>query len=145
MTYRDRISCAATEANLGALLAFVERACAASSLDADETMAVRVSIEEVCTNVITHGYAGRPNFERPITIEFIGGSDRVVATIEDRGRTFDPATGPAPDLTSDAMNRAVGGIGLHLVRSLMDEVRHEPVAGGGNRVTLVKRRVAATR
>jgi anti-sigma regulatory factor (Ser/Thr protein kinase) len=68
----------------------------------------------------------------------------VVTTIEDRGITFDPATAPAPMLTGDAMQRTVGGIGLHLVRSLMDEVRHEPAPGGGNRLTLVKRRVPAT-
>jgi anti-sigma regulatory factor (Ser/Thr protein kinase) len=138
------MTCPATVDNLGALLAFVERACAASALDAEETLAVRVAIEEICTNIINHGYAGRETTNRPITIDFSSASDQVVATIEDRGVTFDPADGPAPDLTSDAMERPIGGIGLHLVRSLMDEVRHEPVSGGGNRLTLVKRRVAAT-
>ncbi len=142
MTYRDRISCAATGANLGPLLAFVERACAAAALDAEDTLAVRVSVEEICTNVITHGYAGHP--PGPITIDFVSCADHVEATIEDHGVTFDPADGPRPALTGDAMDRSIGGIGLHLVRSLMDEVRHEPLAGGGNRLTLVKRRMAAT-
>jgi anti-sigma regulatory factor (Ser/Thr protein kinase) len=142
MTYRDRISCAATGANLGPLLAFVERACAASALDAEETLAVRLSLEEICTNVITHGYAGRA--PGPITVDFMSCADHVEATVEDRGVTFDPADGPRPTLDGDAMDRTIGGIGLHLVRSLMDEVRHEALAGGGNRLTLVKRRVTAT-
>ena len=144
MTYRDRITCAATIDNLGALLAFAERSCAAAGLDTEEAFVVRLSIEEICANVITHGYAGRESGERPITIDFRSCADEVVTTIEDRGVTFDPATGPSPTLTGDAMERSIGGIGLHLVRSLMDEVRHEPVPGGGNRLTLVKRRVAAT-
>jgi anti-sigma regulatory factor (Ser/Thr protein kinase) len=139
------MTCTATVDNLAALLTFVERACAAAALDAEETLAVRVAIEEICTNVINHGYAGRDATNRPITIDFVSGSDQVVATIEDRGATFDPSNGPAVDLNSDAMDRRIGGIGLHLVRSLMDEVRHEPVNGGGNRLTLVKRRVAATK
>jgi anti-sigma regulatory factor (Ser/Thr protein kinase) len=143
MTYRDRITCAATGDNLGPLLAFVERACASAALDAEETLAVRLSIEEICTNVITHGYAGREEATGSISIDFSSCAEEVVATIEDHGATFDPADGPRPDLTSDAMERSIGGIGLHLVRSLMDEVRHESVTGGGNRLTLVKRRVAA--
>lgn len=144
MTYRDRITCAATNDNLAALLAFAERVCAAASLDSDETLAVRLSIEEICANVIMHGYAKHTDGERPITIDFASCADHIVTTIEDRGITFDPATGPTPILTGDAMQRTVGGMGLHLVRSLMDEVRHEPVPGGGNRLTLVKRRAAAT-
>jgi anti-sigma regulatory factor (Ser/Thr protein kinase) len=144
MTHRDRITCSATMDNLPALMAFVDRACAAAGLDSDETLAVRLSIEEICANVISHGYAKHQDGDRPITVDFMSDADEVVTTIEDRGITFDPATAPAPMLTGDAMQRTVGGIGLHLVRSLMDEVRHEPVPGGGNRLTLVKRRVAAT-
>ena len=144
MTYRDRITCAATTDNLAALMAFADRACAAAGLDSDETFAVRLSIEEICANVINHGYAKHRGGERPITVDFTSCAEEVVTTIEDRGITFDPANGPPPIITGDAMQRTVGGIGLHLVRSLMDEVRHEPMPGGGNRLTLVKRRVAAT-
>jgi anti-sigma regulatory factor (Ser/Thr protein kinase) len=144
MTYRDRIACEATNDNLGALLAFIERSCTAAALDPEDAFAVRLSLEEICANVITHGYAGRDGADRPISIDFVSCAEEVVATIEDRAATFDPANGPAPKLTGDAMERDIGGVGLHLVRSLMDEVRHEPLAGGGNRLTLVKRRVAAT-
>ena len=130
--------------NLAALMAFADRACTAAGLDSDETFAVRLSIEEICANVINHGYAKHKDGDRPITIDFMSCAKEVVTTIEDRGVTFDPATAPAPMVTGDAMQRTVGGIGVHLVRSLMDEVRHEPIPGGGNRLTLVKRRVAAT-
>ena len=144
MTHRDRITCPATHENLAALMAFADRACAAAGLDSDETFAVRLSIEEICANVINYGYATHKGGERPITIDFMSCAEEVVTTIEDRGTTFDPATAPAAMLSGDAMERTVGGLGLHIVRSLMDEVRHEPVPGGGNRLTLVKRRVAAT-
>jgi anti-sigma regulatory factor (Ser/Thr protein kinase) len=144
MTYRDHITCQATGDNLGALLSFVERSCSAAALDPEEAFAVRLSIEEICANVIMHGYAGHAGTNRPISIDFVSCAEHVIVTIEDRAATFDPASGPAPVLTGDALERNIGGIGLHLVRSLMDEVRHEPVDGGGNRLTLVKRRVAAT-
>ena len=64
---------------------------------------------------------------------------QVVLLIEDRAPVFKPADAPPPDLTGDWEQRREGGLGWHLIRQMMDEVRHEQVAGGGNRLQMVKR------
>jgi anti-sigma regulatory factor (Ser/Thr protein kinase) len=142
MTHEARITCAASRDSLASLLRFIEEACANAALGQEEAIAVRMSVEELCENIIKYGYAGRE--PGPLTIEFAGSDDQVVVAVEDRGRPFDPRQAPPPDLTSDWDRRPLGGLGWHLVHKLMDEVRYEPVAEGGNRVTLVKRRFATT-
>ena len=138
MSYAARITRDARREALPALLDFVEETCARAELRPDDAMAVRVAVEEVCTNVIAYGYAGgEPG---PLSIEFSGDEDAVVVAVEDRGAPFDPDALPAPVLDQPWDERPVGGLGWHLVRSLMDEVRREPGPGGGNRVVLVKRR-----
>ena len=93
-------------------------------------------MDEACTNVIEHGYAGRPGTIRLSTAEN-GGTLTVV--VEDQGRPFDPGAIAAPDLSAPWEDRRVGGLGWHLIRSCVDEIRYEPAAGGGNRLTLVKK------
>lgn len=142
MTHAAHLTCPARPESIPSLMQFVEDACARAALKPEEAMAVRVSVEEVCENVIRYGYAGRE--PGPLSIDFTDFDERVEVTVEDRGAPFDPAQVPPADVTSDWKERPVGGLGWHLVHRLMDEVRYEPVALGGNRVTLVKRRLAPT-
>jgi two-component system, cell cycle response regulator DivK len=131
------ISLPARPESLAPLLAFVERACEGAGVDGEAAFALRLAAEEVCSNVIEHGYAGRE--PGPLRLRFRREPDAVVLVVEDRAREFDPATAPAADLESGWEERQIGGLGWHLVRRTMDEVRHEPLSGGGNRLTLVKR------
>jgi len=142
VTHEARITCPARRDNLGSLLRFITDACAKAELGEEDAMAVRVSVEELCENVITHGYKGRE--PGPLSIEFTGSPDRVVVAVEDRGVPFDPAQAPPADTTSDWNERPLGGLGWHLVHRLMDEVRYERIGDDGNRTTLVKRRFATT-
>jgi anti-sigma regulatory factor (Ser/Thr protein kinase) len=88
--------------------------------------------------VIEHGYAGRPGKIRlSSTIAESGGSMTVV--VEDRGRAFDPRGIAAPDLSAGWEDRKIGGLGWHLIRSCVDEIRYETGEDGGNRLTLVKK------
>ena len=100
------------------------------------TMFRHPSPEEVCTNIITHGYGG--GAAEPVSLAASRRRDALVVTVEDRAPLFDPADAPEPDLAADWSARPIGGVGWHLVRKLMDEVHHEPAGEGGNRVTLVK-------
>jgi serine/threonine-protein kinase RsbW len=119
------------------LLAFLEQACQEAGLDEEAAFAVRLAGEEACANIINHAYRGvAPG---PISMELRCDGAQVELRIEDRAPVFAPEDAPAPDLTSDAETRRMGGLGWHLIRQMMDEVRHEPRAGGGNRLVLVKR------
>lgn len=125
----------ARPSSLGDLLEYVEAACA--GLPEEAAFAVRLAAEEACQNVISHAYPGAE--PGPVALSIAREGDAVTVTIEDRGVPFDPAAAPAPDLAAPAEERALGGLGWHLVRQVMDEVRHEALPGGGNRNVLVKK------
>lgn len=126
-------------ANLGALLGFIEEACSEAKLEEEICFAMRLAGEEACCNIVNHAYEGME--PGPVSLEFRTEGDLAVLVIEDRAPLFAPGDAPAPDLSSDWENRRMGGLGWHLIGEMMDEVRHEPVEGGGNRLTLAKRRV----
>ena len=77
------------------------------------------------------------DFEIVLTSE----GDSVTIEIVDGGRPFDPLNdAPAPDLTSGVADRRLGGLGVHFVRTLMDDVQYERSAGK-NRLKMVTRKV----
>lgn len=130
----DEIRRDATLEHLAEILAFVESSCREARLPEAACFDIKVAVDEVCTNIIHHGYAS----PGPIDVRFRVDDDRAIITVADEAVLFDPATvGPA-DVSSEWEDRAIGGLGWHLVRRLMDEVRHEPRPGGGNVVTLIK-------
>lgn len=136
MSFSRQTSCLAIPSSLGTLLAFLDDACEQAGLDDETAFAVRLAGEEACTNIINHAYRGsQPG---PISLEMRCDGARVVLRIEDRAPFFSPADAPLPDLTADWENRREGGLGWHLIRQMMDEVRHEPIAGGGNRLDMTK-------
>lgn len=98
--------------------------------------AVNLAMDELVSNVILYGYPEPAGQEITAGLE-VRGSD-LFATLEDSGRAFDPHTAPPPNLDAPLQERTVGGLGIHLVRSLMDgmEYRRE---GEKNVLTLRKR------
>ena len=126
----------AAPGNLKAILAFFAGTCAGAGIAGSVRHDLRLAVEEVCSNVIRHGYPpGQPG---PIRIEVREGPDRWEVAIEDQAAPFDPASVPAPDLTLDWEDRPLGGQGWHLVRNVVDEFHYARIPGPGNRVTLVK-------
>ena len=123
--------------HLGDLLAFVDHACTRAGVAQEVLFDVRLAVEEVVTNVIDHGYAGMPT--GPVTVRFRHDPRQIIVTIEDLARPFDSSRLAAPDIAAPLEQRAIGGLGWHLVHQVMDEVRHVQGGTHGNRVTLVKR------
>jgi serine/threonine-protein kinase RsbW len=81
-----------------------------------------LALEEVLTNVIRHGYPD--GGEHEIAVRLHVAPDAVSAEIEDDGQPFNPLEAPVPDTTTPLAERAVGGLGIHLVRTLMDAVEY---------------------
>lgn len=122
--------------SLPRLLAFVDDACGRHHVGREDAFAIRLATEEVCMNLIRHGYAGRP--PGPIEIEFARAADRATVTIRDRAAAFEPNSAPPPDLVSDSERRRVGGLGWHLVKHMVDEIAYRSDPERGNQLTLVK-------
>lgn len=98
---------------------------------------VNLVIEEISLNIMDHGYDFQPD-EFDITI--MSEDDAVTIEISDRGAPFDPLTeGPDPNVGAGVSDRQIGGLGIHLVRAMVDEASYRR-SDGKNYLTLVTRR-----
>lgn len=123
--------------NLDRLRDFVEQTLRGAGVPEAAVFDWLVVLDEVATNIVSHGYAGMP--PGPLRVVVACEPSRVTLTIADRAQPFDPAQAPPPDLTSDWEARPIGGLGWHLVRHLTDELRYTTDPHGGNVLMLVKR------
>ena len=98
--------------------------------------AVNLAIDELVTNAILYGFESPAGQQITVRVDVEGAQLRAV--IEDHGREFDPLTHPAPDLNAPLEARQLGGLGVHLVRSLMDHLDYRR-AGAKNVLTFWKR------
>lgn len=136
MSNRLSITRTATFDNLPALLAVADQACERAGASPEVRDAVRLAVEEVTVNVITHGYVDEP--PGPITLEVDWEHCPMTIEIADRARTFNPDSLAAPSLDAAWDERQIGGLGWHLVRQMVDEVRYRPDPERGNHLTLLK-------
>ena len=109
-------------ADLASLAGQIERFGAEQRLPSSVVNALNVVLDEAVSNAINHGYDAGVRGEIAVRLRRTG--DRVVAEVEDDGRPFDPLQAPPPDLTLPLERRPVGGLGIHLIRKLMDEVSY---------------------
>lgn len=98
---------------------------------------VKLVLEEVIVNIVNYGYEGGGH---KIDVDLISEPDVLTIKIVDDGRAFDPLTqAPAPDVDASLEDRPIGGLGVYLVQTLMDEA-HYRREQDRNHLTLVKRR-----
>ena len=114
---------------------FVETIAAEKHLDHSLTLSLNLALEEAVTNVIMYAYPeGTDGLE---DIEAIIHENSLSFIISDSGRAFDPTAEPDADTTLNAEERQVGGLGIYLVRSIMDSVNYER-SGGKNILSMTK-------
>ena len=97
---------------------------------------LKLSVDEACANIITHGYADMDPGSIILTLQF--DPRQVVVTITDFGHPFEPSEAPMPDVSAALEDRPTGGFGLYFIYQTMDEVTYETTEDG-NRLRLVKR------
>lgn len=101
---------------------------------------LNLALEELVTNIVCHAYDD--DHPHVIQVRLAVVDDMITAEVEDDGRPFDPfADATPPDLEQELEDRPVGGLGVHLVRSFMNEVSYRRE---GER-NLVRLRTGATR
>jgi serine/threonine-protein kinase RsbW len=121
-------------ADLPDVLTFIEAACEGAGVRPELWFDLKLAVEEACANVIEHAYSGKGG-ELVITFT-VRGRDVVLAVL-DHGRPFAPEQVVAPDMNMPLTQRRIGGLGLHLMYQLMDEVRFD-FAEGSNTLVMVK-------
>jgi serine/threonine-protein kinase RsbW len=131
---------AADVAQLAAIRAFVAQQAHALGVDAAEIYDLVLAVNEVATNIVIHGYRGRPG---EIEIELRRRGAAIEIQLRDHAPPFDPTHVPAPDLNLPLHKRPLGGMGVHVTRQIMDAIRYRVTPDGGNELTLVKRAIMA--
>jgi anti-sigma regulatory factor (Ser/Thr protein kinase) len=117
-----RIQLATKLENLEPMLAFIEQGAKKLGFDAQKLNRIHLASEEALLNVINYAY---PNNYGNIEITYEVKEDkRFVVEIIDWGIPFDPLSLPKPDVEAPLEKRKVGGLGIYLIRTIMDEVSY---------------------
>ena len=120
------------------LIDWVGSCCAAEGLAEDLTFKMTLALEEAVVNVITHAFEGLPP-PHSITVRLDVTAASITAELIDNGQFFDPTSAPDPDVSLPLEERRVGGLGIHLMRSMMDRM-HYHRSDGNNILRLEKAR-----
>ena len=118
---------------------FVVSGAESAGFGPDELFKIELACDEACTNVIEHGYGGEDRGEIRVSWEFSGSAFTI--TISDDGLPFDPKEVPEPDLPAspkDLDNLKIGGLGIHFMRNLMDEVHFTFDERNRNHLVMIK-------
>ena len=115
---------------------FIDEVCEANGFDMAATMQINLAIEEAVVNVMNYAYP--VGTVGNITIEVKSNGSEVSFIISDTGKPFDPTAKPEVDITLSAEDRSIGGLGIHLIRQIMDHINYERV-DGHNILTLIKK------
>ena len=119
------------------LAGFIETIADDVELDRTTALQLNLALEEAVTNVIMYAYPSGTN--GIVDIEAVIGPDALLFTVSDIGKPFDPTAAEEVDTSLSAEERSIGGLGIHLVRKIMDAVSYARI-DGRNVLTLKKNR-----
>jgi sigma-B regulation protein RsbU (phosphoserine phosphatase) len=97
---------------------------------------LNLALEEIITNIISYGYTDDREHEIRVRLSVQPGE--IKAEVEDDGQPFNPVEAPEPDTTKSLEERKIGGLGIHLVRKLMDQIEYKR-QGDRNLLTIKKK------
>lgn len=122
--------------NLSVIRDFVSEKALTAGIPVATVENIMLAVDEACTNIIKHAYKSSPEGEIIINIEY--DKEKFTITIIDYGKSFEPKRVPLPDLQKYYREHKVGGLGIYLMKSLMDDVKYTSVPGKYNQVLLSK-------
>ena len=128
-------------AELATLRDSLERIGAELGVPGKPLMQLQVALDEIASNVIKYGWPDGGNHE--LRVRITGQQDRIEVEIVDDGREFDPRQAPAPE-PQPAGRREPGGLGIHLVKQLVDRLEYERI-DGRNRTVVTKQYISDRR
>jgi len=123
--------------NLVLIREFVTAVGQQAGLDEADVGRLELAVDEACANVMEHAYGHDDTQE--VVVRAIFDPEMLEIVVEDTGLGFDPGSVPEERLECLIASRKSGGLGMRLIKSLMDEVRYEFVPGQKNELHMLKR------
>ncbi len=141
MTYNDTLTLVNRTEEVEKLPIFLEALCEATGCNPAVSFNLNLALEEAVVNVIEYAYPkdGKEyTFTLNVQAQQQNGAILLTFTLTDQGTPFDPTQTDDVDTTLSAQEREIGGLGIFLVRQLMDDVSYQYV-NGSNVLTMTKR------
>jgi serine/threonine-protein kinase RsbW len=123
--------------NLVLIREFVSTIGAQAGLEDSEIGKLELAVDEACANVIEHAYGH--DITKEVIVRATFDDETLRIDVEDTGRGFDPQSVPSEELERLVRARKSGGLGMRLMKSLMDEVHYEIAPGEKNELHMMKR------
>ena len=123
--------------NLALIREFVSSTALQAGFDEKEVAKLELAVDEACANVIEHAYGHDVNKEVIVRAKL--DDEEFAIDIEDTGKGFDPASVNQEELEQLISKRKTGGLGMRLMKTLMDEVHYEIEPGKKNALHMSKR------
>ena len=133
--FSDEITLGNDMHEISRLSEFLKTATTRMQLDSSLASQLRLAVEEAVVNVIDYAYPADTHGDIRITI--LSDKHQIKVVIADHGVPFDPTEKEKADTSLSAEERPIGGLGLLLVRELMDTINYERIQGQ-NTLTLIK-------
>lgn len=124
--------------NLALIRSFVSELSQRATLTDEECTLLAVAVDEACANVIEHAYGH--DATKQVTVRAIIDDDAIRFDVIDHGKGFDPTIVELKDPKQLVKQRSSGGLGIGLIRRIMDEVVYHIEPGAKNELRMVKRR-----
>ncbi len=124
--------------NLDEIREFVGNLARQGGFSDKDVYNIQLATDEAASNIIEHAYQNKPGGVLEISCNIQG--DVITIVLTDYGKSFDPSQVPVPDLQADLSDRKIGGLGIFLMRKLMDEIYYQPGPHKSNVLTMIKRK-----
>lgn len=117
---------------------FVAQIAREGGFNDKEIYSLQLAADEAASNIIEHAYEGVSDAEFDVTCDMNGNT--LTIAMRDTGKPFNPSNVRLPNLKADLSERKIGGLGVYLMRKLMDDVHYLSNPKTGNLLTMTKRR-----
>jgi len=135
-TQKYRLEIPSITENLQMIREFVLKIAAKTGFNEETQEQIALAVDEACTNVIKHAH--HHDAQRLMDIQIQTDANKMKITITDKGRGFDITKLKDPDVEQFIRESKHGGLGIYLIKTLMDEVDYEFNPGVKNQVQLTK-------
>ncbi len=134
---RFRLDVPSSTENLAMIRDFVGKIAKQAGLAESDVTMLELAVDEACANVIEHAYGADETKEVVVRVRL--DNDCIEIQIVDTGKGFDPGSVEQSDLKKLVEERRSGGLGMRLMKLVMDEVEYQMKPGERNELRMIKR------